>query len=478
MRNRKAFWVLTLLLSLFGAGALYAQDDQRYPLGAILDDAVYSQLPRKAPLASRAYEGLPRAFSLKEYAPLPGDQTDYGTCVAWASAYAARTISESVALDRRNPSDTTRNAFSPVYVYRTIRPDDPECQQGAQISWALDLMKDSGAVKMLDIERTVAFPRIDLSRYEDSRKYPIADYVTLFSREERNKPGLITRTVKKSLVEGKPVIIGMNTPYSFMDADNVWRPEESPDDLYGGHAMCVVAYDDDRNGGAFEVINSWGRKWGNGGFIWIPYTVFTDFVLEGYEIIENLAAYADRVRFEGFARVEVISGGEARAVPLVFTPGGFYRTAEALGEGTEFRFAAGAGESAYVYAFAASQAPEAAGGQFYRPVQMFPQTGVLPLLNYRDSTVILPGEGNTLVLDDVPGMEFLFVIYAKQPLDLRTIMRRFETASGTPRERIAAAVDMKILSREVQYQEQEAVFTAETGNGQTAAVLILAIDHR
>jgi hypothetical protein len=477
MRNIKVLGVFALLLSLFGAGVLYAQDDQRYPLGAILDDAVYSQLPRKAPLASRAYEGLPRAFSLKEYAPLPGDQTDYGTCVAWASAYAARTISESVALDRKNPADTTRNAFSPVYIYRTIRPDDPECLQGAQISWALDLMRDSGAVKMLDIERTMAFPRIDLSRYQDSRKYPIAGYVTLFSREERSKPGLITRMVKKSLVEGKPVIIGMNTPYSFMDADNVWRPVESPDDLYGGHAMCVVAYDDDRNGGAFEVINSWGRKWGNGGFMWIPYTVFTDFVLEGYEIIESLAAYADRVRFEGFVRVEVVSGGGTRTVPLAFTPEGFYLT-EPLGEGTEFRFAVGAGESAYVYAFAASRAPEAAGGEFYRPVQMFPRTGVLPLLNYRDSTVFFPGEEGTLVLDDVPGMEFLFVIYAKQALDLRTIMRRFEGAAGTPRERIAAAVGMKVLSREVHYQEADAAFTAETGNGQATAVLIVAIDHR
>jgi C1A family cysteine protease len=478
MRKIKVFGVCTLFLFLFGAGALYPQDDLVYPRGAILDDSVYSQLPRKAPLANRAYEGLPRAFSLKEYAPLPGDQNDYGTCVAWAAAYAARTISESVALDRKNPVDTTRNAFSPVYIYRTIRPDDSECLQGAQISWALDLMKDSGAVKMLDIERTMAFPRIDLSRYQDSRKYPIADYVTLFSREERSKPGLIARMVKRSLVEGKPVIIGMNTPYSFMDADNVWQPAESPDDLYGGHAMCVVAYDDDRSGGSFEVINSWGRKWGNGGFMWIPYTVFADFVMEGYEIIENLAAYTDRTRFSGFVRVEVISGGEAQTVPLVSTPGGFYRTAEPLGEGTEFRFTAGAGESAYMYAFTASQAPESAGGGFYRPIQMFPQTGVLPLLNYRDSMVILPGEDRTLVLDNIPGMEFLFVIYAKQPLDLQTIMRRFESAAGTPGERIAAAVNMKVLSREVAYQEGDAAFTAETGNSRAAAVLMVAIDHR
>ena len=154
MRNFTKAGAFALLLFFFGAGALCSQ--QRYPLGAIFDEAAYSRLPRKAPLASRAYEGLPKLYSLKQYAPLPGDQIDYGTCVAWASAYAARTISESVALDRKDQTNTTQNAFSPVYVYRSIRPDDPECREGAQIFWALDLMKDSGAVKMIDIERTVA----------------------------------------------------------------------------------------------------------------------------------------------------------------------------------------------------------------------------------------------------------------------------------------------------------------------------------
>ena len=34
----------------------------------------------------------------------------------------------------------------------------------------------------------------------------------------------------------------------------------------GGHAMVVVGYDDDKYGGAFEILNSWGTYWGNKGF--------------------------------------------------------------------------------------------------------------------------------------------------------------------------------------------------------------------
>jgi C1A family cysteine protease len=473
MIRKAAFFALFLCLF---AGFPHAQDRQTYPRGAIFDEAAYNKLPRKMPLGGRAYEGLPKAYSLKEYAPLPGDQNDYGTCVAWASAYAARTISESVAMSRKNPADTTANAFSPVYIYRNIRPDDPECREGAAISRALELMKESGAVKMIHVERTMKFPKVDLSRYETGKKYPIAGYVTLFSREERSKPGLVTRMVKMSLAEGKPVIIGMNTPDSFLRANAVWRPEESPHYFYGGHAMCVVGYDDEKDGGAFEVINSWGGKWGNHGFMWIPYDVFVDFVIEGYEMIENLAVYSDTVKFAGSTRIEILEGSGVKTAPLVSLSGGVYKTAEALGEGTRFRFVTGSGESAYVYVFAATQA--AGGGEFFSPALLFPRAGVSPLLNYTGGAA-LPGGGKGLVVDAAPGMEYLFVLYAKQALDIRAIMRRFKWAAGTPAERLAAAVGSHLLpATAVKYDNHTAAFTAETENPRAVAALVVAIDHR
>jgi len=464
-----------LLLFLFSAAVVFGQSEQSRFKGAIFDEEAYNQLPRKAALATRSYEGLPKSFSLKQYAPLPGDQNNYDTCVAWASAYAARTISESVALDRKNQTETTGNVFSPVYVYRKIRPDDPECRRGAQIYSALNLMRDSGAVKMLDIERSTAFPRVDLSNYSGSKRYPIAGYVTLFSREDKQKPAFITRMVKKSIAEGKPVVIGMNTPDSFLEAKNVWQPNEDPDKFYGGHAMCVVGYDDDR--GAFELINSWGRKWGNGGFIWVPYTVFVNFVIESYELIENLAIYSDTIKYEGFARIEIFDQDGPKPVQLAASNDGYYKTAQAFTEGTQFRFVVGAGQSAYVYSFAVSQ--PARDGNFYAPVLMFPQPGISPILNYRDNTVILPREDKTLAVDSQAGTEYLITLYAKQPLDIQTIMRRFVSANvtGSVRERLDAAAGGNILWA-VSHNEKEAAFTAAPDNPQTVIALVLAIEHR
>jgi hypothetical protein len=283
--------------------------------------------------------------------------------------------------------------------------------------------------------------------------------------------------VKKSLAEGRPVVIGMNTPDSFIEAKNVWEPTENPSRFYGGHAMCVVGYDDDR--GAFEILNSWGRKWGNGGFIWVPYKVFVDFVIESYEMIENLAIYSDTVKYEGFSRIEILGRGAPRPAALVLSPEGYYKTAESFTEGTQFRFVVGAGESAYVYSFAVSR--PARDDNFYSPILMFPQAGISPLLNYRGSAVVLPGEDKSLALDAEAGMEYLITLYSKQPLDIQAIMRRFVSAKseahGSLGERLTTAVGNSPLISP-SYDAKEAVFTATTDNSRAVTALVVAIEHR
>ncbi|MCL2802062.1 MAG: C1 family peptidase [Treponema sp.] len=461
--KKKAVFSVFILLSAVSLGFSQGR-------GAIFDEQ-YDNIPRRAQLSARSYEGLPSSFSLKQFAPLPGDQGYFGTCVAWASAYAARTISESIALNRTNQTETTQNAFSPVYIYRNISPDDPECIRGTQIYTALEYMRDNRTVRMLEIERSISFPRVDLSNYRSLRNYPIADFVTLFSRDDRRKQALITRIVKKSLTEGKPVIIGMNTPDSFNEVKEVWRPRESPNRFYYGHAMCVVGYDDNKYGGAFEVLNSWGRKWGNGGYIWIPYDVFVDFVMEAYEIIDNIANFSDSVKFEGFVRMDIVNQ-QSRTASFVLTESNYYYSSETLSEGTEISFTVGARENAYVYSFTVVRGTEE--NNFFSPVLLFPQTGVSALLNYSDSAILLPGENRSISLD-TQGTKFLITLYSKQALDIQNIMRTFVSSSGTLNKRLSAAIGDGYTT-ELIFNESEAAFTASPDDPRTVAVLIVAIE--
>jgi hypothetical protein len=237
----------------------------------------------------------------------------------------------------------------------------------------------------------------------------------------------------------------------------------------------VIGYDDGRNGGAFELMNSWGRKWGNGGYMWVPYSAFVDFGFESYEMIENLAVYTDAVRFAGSARIDIL-GPEPRPAALVVSPEGHFRTAENYTEGTQFRLVIGAGESAYVYTFAVSR--PARDGNFYTPVLLFPQAGVSPLLNYRDSSVILPGEDKSFALDAEAGTEYIVNLCAKQPLDIQAVMRCFTTAKGSLGERLSTATGSANPLSVITYNERESAFTAEPDNSRAVAAFVVAIEHR
>ena len=459
--------LLALLLS-FCLAPLFGQ---QYPKGAILDPVKYQQADAKPALLSRSYTNLPRSASLRKYSPVPENQGEYGTCVGWATAFAARTISESQALNRTNRDQILSNVFSPAFVYKSIS-NDPTGQSGSSISNALDYMKNAGVVKRLPIEKTMRFENIALSMYSAARRFPISGYVRLFSNP-RGEPGTISERVppvKLSLAQGKPVIIGMNTPGSFHRAKDVWRPVESPNKVHGGHAMCVVGYNDDRYGGAFEVQNSWGTMWGNGGYAWITYSDFAAFVSQAYEVIENLAVYKDATRYAASIQIEV--DGNKGGMPVALDRQGFYRTRESHPSGTEFRFLMTNRHPAYVYAFAADSNTSGT-------VRIFPLSGSSPVLDYTNSAVAWPGEYDWIRLDQVAGTDYLVVLFSKGALDINAIERQFAGERGGFSERVARAVGANFIPyNQVDYDSNAMKFSAVSTNPRAVFGLLLAIGHR
>lgn len=75
--------------------------------------------------------------------------------------------------------------------------------------------------------------------------------------------------------------------YSSFESGQVARDGLMPmprqtEELLGGHAVHVIGYDDSvrcphtQFPGAFEVQNSWGKDWGQGGRFWMPYEFAAD----------------------------------------------------------------------------------------------------------------------------------------------------------------------------------------------------------
>jgi hypothetical protein len=467
---------------IFGAAALFAQS---FPTGAILDETLYDSLPQKAVQLSRSYTEIPRAVSLKRFAPYPGNQSPYGTCTAWASAYAARTIAESIALNRQDRFLTTANVFSPLFVYKSVftlykNNPNPQGDEGIAISAALDFLKKEGPVKMQDFEKTAALPQFFLSAFSNARRYPIGDYARLYaSWRDLSRGGdpVRTRMVKKSIAEGKPVIIGIKCPGSFFDAEgDVWHPPENPDDIdvyqpNGAHALCVVGYDDGKYGGAFEIQNSWGTGWRNGGYVWIPYDVFDQFAYEAYELIENLAAYGEVSEYSGKVQIEVQDSADG--MPVRFQ-NGYYQTVHEYPSGARFRYLLGNDKPAYIYAFASDDSTN-------KTTMIFPYEGqnISPVLDYSENLIPFPSEDTWIELDDITGTDYLVVLYAKEALDIDQALRRFESAGGSFPDRVAGAVgDAFIPYSEGRYETDAMQFSARSANNRAVFGLLLAIQHR
>ena len=90
-------------------------------------------------------------------------------------------------------------------------------------------------------------------------------------------------TAKTVLQSGYSFTIGIPV-FEQMESDEaaatgLIRTPTNLDTPVGGHEMHVIGCDDARvvfnDVGAFEVANSWGSKWGEGGFCWIPYRYLT-----------------------------------------------------------------------------------------------------------------------------------------------------------------------------------------------------------
>ena len=58
-------------------------------------------------------------------------------------------------------------------------------------------------------------------------------------------------------------------------------------------AMTVVGYDDNKLGGCFTVVNSWGSSWGDNGLVYIKYQDFFNYTLYGISFeteVKNLSS--------------------------------------------------------------------------------------------------------------------------------------------------------------------------------------------
>lgn len=339
-----------------GGGCNIGDVASKLTTGGLLDPKQFEKAKIYEPTVDDpSREPLPEAANLQKFAPSVGNQGEQGSCVAWSSAYAARSILES-----SRTGNTGENVkFSPSFLYNQIGLDG--CQ-GSYIIKAMEFMTQQGSVPYGDF----AYDDQDCSRQPDpqlmseARQFKMHGFNRLSDGDRTDAIDLYA--IKQNLAQGAPVVIGMMVGQSFMQSmkgEDLWQPEDGDENMmgFGGHAMCVVGYDDNKYGGSFLLMNSWGPEWGNNGFAWVRYNDFKTFVREAYGVdpmhntegtFNNLACYLSLVRVEYKDNKTVI--GNYILLDRSGT-GNSYRTTSPLPIGSTFKVQVKNNTECYIYVF-------------------------------------------------------------------------------------------------------------------------------
>ncbi len=518
--KRKFLFPAFLLLLL--AGSVTAQ---HRATGAIMDPATISATPKKVPLSFRSFRGMPAAYSLEKYCPVPGDQGNHGTCVAFANGYGLATILYAKTHDITDKAIINKYIFSPTFLYEQIKnAGDNECQKGTDPIRAIYTMIDSGDALLKTVPYSCGTQLSFYAKLEASL-YRLKDLAVLFAA-----PGMLTtnkyevgpeeviNNTKKALLEGTPVSTGFYLPASFFNIkSDVWytKGDDTLSDWkHAGHAMLVVGYDDNKAGGAFRVMNSWGTGWGDGGFIWIRYNDFTKWCVLG------LQAFADpysptpeemkpkeepkpapvpepkpepkpapkpepkpapapvpppapvpvaETTFSLTGEVEFrLNNGDKMDVSKVSTRNLVveddvpeadkkedlvaYKMMNTYSSGTKFRFYISTDNEVYIYAFATDLT-----GKVNR---ILPFDDMMSTHIGAHSVVAFPSDTKVVKMDEQKGTDYMLILYSREKLNAAEIANAMSNMKGGLSKKIKAALGDKLIDKgRIKYDNDKPGFT-------------------
>jgi len=415
-------------------------------------DALYKGCEMKPEEYDKAYvfaalsdkEKLPISASLERFCPDPQNQGQQGSCVGWGSAYAARSIMEAVATGN-NPNAV---AFSPAFLYNQIKL--PDCQ-GAYISKAMEVQQRKGALPFTDFKynENSCDQEPSSTMLKKASNYNIHGYNRLTKSAEPY--GVNTEAIKQNIAKGGPVVIGMMVGGSFMQemmGNDVWQPNSYDYNKrgFGGHCMCVIGYDDNKAGGAFQIMNSWGPEWGINGKGWVTYNDFTEFCVEAYGIdplpTKKSAASANAVRVQiNLIAIKPSTKGAARygnTIPLKYN-GHYFETGKMAKESL-FKMEVKNESPCYVYVLG-----EETDKTSY---VLFPYTEKHSAYCGISGSRIFPSDYN-LSPDGIGSQDFFAVIVSKSPINPVELKEKINQSTGTFENKIGNILGTRIAGNGV-----------------------------
>lgn len=350
----------------------------------------------------------------------------------------------------------------------------------------MNLLKKEGTVPLKEFAFNCSL-KPSTKEISKAGKYKIKDYHRLFFSDAKNK----VEMVKKSLAAGNPVIVAVKVGFTFSYAKYVYKDPAPDNARRGGHAMVVVGYDDEKQ--AFEIMNSWGTKWGNKGFIYYHYDSFQKYCAQAYEMIPSSpvllsddmvgkaipkANISGTVLFKQYMEnEEVFKDMKATKV------GNTYQMVDSYTSGDNFQITITNNQRIHLYAFNFDGTKKC--------FKLFPFTDdvleayhkqsrgtkISSIKNHKRSKTIIPHSDHVISLDDTKGMDYFCILFSRKSLSLARIMLDIEKAPGTFEQRLKKALGTQLAKPgEIRFDQSLMNFKANTKG--VVVPIIVRMRHR
>lgn len=226
---------------------------------------------------------LPNVVSLHAYCPAPQHQGKNNACTAWATTYGAMTIMRAVQSDVKDTAILQRMSHSAAFVYNNSvdRHTKNPCETGVSLRACLLFLQAQGACLAANFSNGLdCSQKPDTTLWQEAAQYKITDFGAVFRAKDDSTVKILQ--MRRLLAARKPVVIAFYITPSFnnlTDSTEVWSStKEEP--ILGGHAVVIIGYNQAEQ--CFELMNSWGRDWGNRGFAKISYSDFIQRTAQAY----------------------------------------------------------------------------------------------------------------------------------------------------------------------------------------------------
>ena len=205
------------------------------------------------------------------------DQGQLGSCVGFAvsamkECQEKKEHDEELAKGKRGRKKIYDYSESWVY-WNAKKIDAWPGEEGTSIRYAMKVLQKIG------VPTEKGWPYKDVGDIGEPKAW--ADMVARWALIDSYWRVYNLNELRIALNNG-PVPIGIPCFYEifFVGADGYVPYPDNPDQIYGGHAVCAVAYNNRTQLVKFK--NSWGKGWGADGYGYLPYKYISDFLWDAW----------------------------------------------------------------------------------------------------------------------------------------------------------------------------------------------------